>query len=71
MKKFFTFIVIVAAVAMVSCCGNTQKSAEVVETEVVATECCDKCDSVATECTGTCEGCQGCDSLEVETPAAE
>lgn len=72
MKKIFSLIVIVAAVAMVSCCGNKKAATEVEATEVEATEvveeaaCCEKCDSC-------CEKCEAAEATEevVEEAAAE
>lgn len=58
MKKVLSLIVIVAAAAMVSCAGNTnKKAAETTEaaeaTEQVATECCGECTQAEGEC---CKG---------------
>ena len=73
MKKIFSLIVIVAAVAMVSCCGNKKAATEVEAAEVEATEvveeaaaCCEKCDSC-------CEKCEAAEATEevVEEAAAE
>lgn len=53
MKKIFSFVVVLAAVAMVGCCGNSnKKAADAVATEAVATEaacegCTEECDSTA------------------------
>ena len=54
MKKFFSFAIVLAAVAMVSCGGNANKPAEAVEveatevvTEVVDSTACAQCDSTA------------------------
>lgn len=56
MKKIFSFVVVLAAVAMVGCCGNSnKKAADAAATEAVAT------DAAATE--AACEGCtEECDS---------
>lgn len=73
MKKIFSLIVIAAAVAMVSCCGNKKAATEVEATEVEATTevveeaaCCEKCDSC-------CEKCEAAETTEevVEEAAAE
>lgn len=67
MKKIFSFVIVLAAVAMVSCGGNTTKKAA--ETEAAATEavaapaseaaaCAEKCDSTA------CANCEKCDSTK-------
>lgn len=51
MKKIFSFVIVVAAVAMVGCCGNTNKKAAEGEAAAVATEvsacagCTEKCDA--------------------------
>ena len=55
MKKIFSFVIVLAAVAMVGCCGNANKkaAAEAAATEAAATEtsaceaCTEKCDSTA------------------------
>lgn len=70
MKKIFSFVFILGAVALVSCGGNRNKSAETVEvvsTETVAevecdsTACCGKCDSTACDkAEGTCCGSENC-----------
>ena len=51
MKKIFSFVMVAAAVAMVSCGNLCQKKAECPENaaECVKTECCEKCDK-AEEC---------------------
>lgn len=82
MKKIFSFAIALAAVAMVSCSGNTTKPAAAAEepaTEVTteAAEaakaegecCCEKTDS--TECCGKCEKAEGectgnCEKAEAE-----
>ena len=59
MKKIFSFVIVLAAVAMVSCGGNTTKKAA--ETEAAATEAVaapEKCDSTA------CANCEKCDSTK-------
>lgn len=74
MKKIFSFVVILAAVAMVGCCGNSnKKAAETVEATVVeaaapATEsacegCTEKCDSTAT-CEGAAEATEATETAE-------
>lgn len=56
MKKLFSFVLVLAAVVLVSCGGNTSKPAETVveaeATEVVAgcDGCTEKCDSTAACC---------------------
>lgn len=51
MKKIFSFVIVLAAVAMVSCGGNATKPAEAAEVETVATEVVEEvveaCDSTA------------------------
>ena len=62
MKKIFTLAIIaMASVAMVACCGQAEKKAEVAEpaaTEVV-------CDKNCAEC----EKAKECPQAQVETPA--
>lgn len=65
MKKIFTLVVLLGAVAMVGCCGNNTKkaaAAEAVATETVeaapAAECCGKCEGEQ-QCTeGECADCE-------------
>ncbi len=66
MKKIFSFVVVLSAVAMVSCAGNANKNAaaeaeatEVVATEVVA-EPAAECDSTKTCCTEACDSTKTC-----------
>lgn len=60
MKKIFSFAIVLAAVAMVGCCGNANKQAATeAEAKVECTECekadscccCEKADSTAAEAT--------------------
>lgn len=61
MKKIFSMM-IVAAVAMVSCGGAQKPAAEAeVEATPAATECCEKCDSAA---------CEKCEAAPAEEAAA-
>lgn len=60
MKKIFTFVIALAAVAMVSCAGNSnKKAAEGAETRTEAaacSKCTEKCDSAKESCgEGCCE----------------
>lgn len=84
MKKIFSLMIVLAAVAMVSCCGNkkTNAEAETVATEVVdeaAASCCEKKDSCCGEkcdsctCTEKCDSCTCGDKCEAaaEAPAEE
>ncbi|MDE5852183.1 MAG: hypothetical protein K2H25_05280 [Alistipes sp.] len=50
MKKIFSFAIVVAAVAMIGCCGNTNKKAEA---EAQA----------QTEC-ANCENAEGCEKTD-------
>ncbi len=81
MKKFYSFLIVAAAVAMVSCCGNANKTAAAAEAEGAAVEacdkaCCDKADSCKKECCkenaeeAACEGCADCEK-KAEEAAAE
>ena len=62
MKKIFSFVVVMAAVAMVSCCGNSnKKAAEGEATEAAAcTECTEKCDSTEACCAEKCDSTKDC-----------
>lgn len=64
MKKIFSFVIVLAAVAMVGCCGNSNKKAADA-TEAAATE------AAAPE--AKCEGCtvEECDSTTCCEAAAE
>ncbi|MDE5708851.1 MAG: hypothetical protein K2L09_04345 [Alistipes sp.] len=67
MKKIFSFVIAMAAVAMVGCCGNTTKKAaegEAQETVVEAaaegeTSCCEKCEGEEKCDSSCCEKCEG------------
>lgn len=61
MKKILSFVVLIAAVAMVGCCGNCNKKAAAEEKA-----CCEKCEQ-AEACAEKGECCCG----KCETPAAE
>ncbi|MEG1612156.1 MAG: hypothetical protein RRZ83_04070 [Alistipes sp.] len=64
MKKILSIVVVLAAVTMVSCCGNA-KTAEAAETETVATE-------VVCEPTDSCCAAQADSTVAVEAaPATE
>lgn len=56
MKKIFSFAIVLAAVAMVSCCGNgTMKTAEG-EAEAMKCEACEKAEA--------CDKCKDCENAE-------
>ena len=59
MKKIFSFVMLVAAVAMVSCGNCNQKKAECPENaaECVKSECCAECEK-AEECPKAAEAAQ-------------
>lgn len=66
MKKIFSFVVVLSAVALVSCAGNANKNAaaEVEATEIVATEIVPQpaagcCDSTKT-CGEACDSAKTC-----------
>lgn len=73
MKKIFSFVIVLATAAMVSCCGNANKkaaaegAAEAAATEAVAAEAaaCDSC-TVKCDSTATCCAEQAADSTAVE-----
>lgn len=59
MKKILSFVMVAAAVAMVSCGGNATKKAAEAEatTTEAAVECAAQCDSCTTECAAQCDSC--------------
>lgn len=60
MKKIFSFVVVLAAVAMVGCAGNAnKKAAEAAAEETTVVE-------AAAEGEAACEGCEKCDSAACE-----
>ena len=72
MKKIFSFVVVLVAVAMVGCCGNSNKKAaettEAAAVEATATEaacegCTEKCDSTAT-CEAAAETAETCEAAK-------
>lgn len=69
MKKIFSFVIVLAAVAMVSCGGNANKNAAAEEaaTEAAATEA-SACDSCTEKCDSTA-ACAQADSLATEAAA--
>ena len=65
MKKILSFVIVLAAAAMVSCAGNTNKKAAEAEAETVeaaaAEETAEKCECGECEaCTEKCECCEAC-----------
>lgn len=70
MKKIFSFVMLVAAVAMVSCGNCNQKKAECPENAecCVKTECCAECEKAA-ECPKAAEA--AAESAPVEVAPAE
>lgn len=66
MKKIFSFVVVLAAVAMVGCAGNSNKKAAEVEAE--ATEAAVECTAV--ECTEECDSTKVCAEACDSTKAA-
>ncbi len=66
MKKIFSFVVVLAAVAMVSCCGNSNKNAAA---EAEATEAAASCEGCTEKCDSTA-ACAQADTTAV-APAAE
>ena len=65
MKKIFSFVVVMAAVAMVSCCGNSNKKAAQGEAASVATEAsaCAGCDA---KCDAECDSTKSCCAEKAE-----
>lgn len=56
MKKILSFVVVLAAAALVGCAGNQNKKAAEAQAgeTVIEAAACDKCDK---ECAGDCEKC--------------
>ena len=79
MKKFYSFLIVLAAAAMVSCAGNTTKTADAAEGEAVeACEECTKecCKEAEGECTKECckeekaeKTCEACEKAAEEVKA--
>lgn len=62
MKKIFSCVIVLAAVAMVSCCGNSnKKAAEGAAVEATAVEATDACAGCAEKCDSTA-ACDKADS---------
>lgn len=55
MKKIFSFVIVLAAVAMVGCCGNSNKKAADGTAAVAATEA-----SACAGCTAKCDKTESC-----------
>lgn len=76
MKKIFSFVIVLAAVAMVSCCGNSNKKAAEGEaaaaTEVSACAGCEEkcaaeaCDSTKSCCAEKCDSTKSCCAEKAE-----
>lgn len=66
MKKIFSFVVVLAAVAMVGCAGNSNKKAAEVEAEATeaAVECTAECDSTKV-CAEACDSTKAAAAEEV------
>ena len=66
MKKIFSFVIVLAAVTMVGCCGNSnKKAAEATATEAAC--CAEKCDSTEACCAEKCDSAccaEKCDSTK-------
>lgn len=71
MKKIFSFVIVLAAVAMVGCCGNSnKKAAEAAATEAVATEAA-AAESACAGCTEKCDSTTTCEAAAETTETAE
>ena len=72
MKKIFSFVMLVAAVAMVSCGNCNQKKAECPENaaECVKSECCADCEK-AEECPKAAEAAQEAPAEAAPAEAAQ
>ena len=70
MKKIFSLVIVLAAVAMVSCGGNANKkaAAEAAATEAAATEA-SACEGCAEKCDSTAACCEQADSTAAEAAA--
>lgn len=79
MKKILSFVVVMAAAALVGCAGNQNKKAaeaQAGETVIEAAACdkcdqkcagdCDKCDQECTEKCGQCDDAAACGKCEKE-----
>lgn len=75
MKKIFSFVIVLAAVAMVSCCGNSNKKAaegETAATEASACAGCEEkcaaeaCDSTKSCCAEKCDSTKSCCAEKAE-----
>ena len=76
MKKIFSLVIVLAAVAMVSCGGNANKkaAAEAAATEAAATveaAACEKCDSTAACCAEKCDSTAACNACAETAEAAK
>ena len=72
MKKIFSFVIVMAAAALVGCAGNTtKKAAEAEAAEAPAVEAAapaqeEACGECAEGCTGNCESCSENEKAEGE-----
>ena len=67
MKKIFSFVVVMAAVAMVSCCGNSNKKAAQGEAAAVDAKCdAEACDSSKSCCAEKCDSTKSCCAEKAE-----
>ncbi len=64
MKKIFSFVVVLAAVAMVGCAGNSNKKAAEAEATEAAVECTEECDSTKV-CAEACDSTKAAAAEEV------
>lgn len=64
MKKIFSFVVVLAAVAMVGCAGNSNKKAVEAEATEAAVECTEECDSTKV-CAEACDSTKAAAAEEV------
>ena len=61
MKKIVSFVIVLAAVAMVGCCGNSNKKAAEGAAEASAcANCAGKCDSTAACCAEKADSTKAC-----------
>ena len=63
MKKIVSFVIVLAAVAMVGCCGNSNKKAAEAPAATEASacaNCAEKCDSTAACCAEKADSTKAC-----------
>ncbi len=59
MKRVFSLLIAIAAIAMVGCCGTPKSDKGAAETKAATEECCPEAE--AKECEKKCEGAEACE----------